>query len=149
MPHTPTQPLAYRAINFQEMLSVFELICLPLPPYSSNRKLGNCFAMSHLKLAQLEEFKNSQSEEQRCLPETNAVSSSAEPHFEFPQGDTVCEHGPCCLPSPCFLGASVPNPFSLGRLGHPKPFLSGVLSTRGVLLPMPKSLDLHHSLAGV
>ena len=33
--------------------------------------------MSHLKLAQLEKFKNSQLKEQKCLPETHTVNSSS------------------------------------------------------------------------
>lgn len=87
MSDIPTQTLS-QVINFKEMHSLCTFIKF-LPPYSSNRKLGTCFEMSHLKLAQLEKFKNSQSEEQRCLPQTNAVNSSWETHFKFPQGDTV------------------------------------------------------------
>lgn len=58
-------------------------------PHVPNRKLGNCFEISHLKLAQLEKFKNSQLEEQRCLPETNTVNSSSSVHSKFPQGDKI------------------------------------------------------------
>lgn len=45
--------------------------------HSPNRNLAKCFKMSHLKLAQLEKFKNSQLKEQRCLPETHTVNSSS------------------------------------------------------------------------
>lgn len=126
-------------IFFQFSFSIF------LPPCSPNKKLGNCFEMSHLKLAQLEKFKNSQLEEQRCLPETNTVNSSSLTHFKFPQGDRVDVWTRTLpLPSSALRQASTFRLLSSwASQVCPSP---RKLRTREFLLPSPESLTLCYSL---